>query len=76
MDVTHVLVGIMPSEVLYMEFQDMAVTGSGFQNLTNFSGFWKIYQPLGGIPRTLRNCTFAIHFENGGRGCVRLAEAL
>ena len=30
----------------------------------------------GGIPRTLRNCTFNIRFENGGRGCVRLAEAL
>ena len=42
-----------------------------FEILTTFRAFGKFNR----IPGTLRNCTFAIHFENGGRGCVRLAEA-
>ena len=46
-------------------FSSLAISAS--------SHIWKIY--FRGIPRTWWNCIFNIHFENGWRGCVRLAEA-
>ena len=47
-----------------------------FGFLENITSFWFLDRITrwGGIPRTLRNCTFNIRFENGWRGCVRLAE--
>jgi hypothetical protein len=51
------------------------VTVWGFRKINKISFSGK-YNNLGGIPRTLRNCSFAIRFDNGGHGCVSLGESL
>ena len=69
--VAHVLVGMTPSGSIIYGISGHGCKRVGLKKNNNFPFLGKFNR----IPGTLRTCTFAIHFENGGRGCVRLAEA-
>ena len=60
-----------PKSLLCVEIWSRFEVFGFSEKLTTFRVFGKFNR----IPGTLCYHTFAIRFENGGRGCVRLAEA-